>query len=76
MFFCAKKMQRNIWFIADDPTVVSRCNVENVPALISMTRPSSIAAVALPDTTIPTCSTWHMVARVAAPTSADHFHPG
>jgi hypothetical protein len=33
------------------------------------------SGAAQPDTTRPTCSTLH-VAPVAAPTSADHFHPG
>src|SRR5216684_466801 len=46
------------------------------PAFISNTRPSSIAAVARPESTMPTCSTAQLFAPAARPTCADHFHPG
>src|SRR5215467_5258808 len=41
-----------------------------------MTRPSSMAAVAQPDSTMPTCSTPQLLTPVACPTCTDHFHPG
>src|SRR5579885_1580607 len=41
-----------------------------------MILPSSIAAVARPDTTIPICSTEQLFVPVAFPTCSDHFQPG
>src|SRR5215469_16817498 len=41
-----------------------------------ITRPSSIAAVAQPETTIPTCSTLQLLSPIALPTCSDHFQPG
>src|SRR5579872_6754554 len=46
------------------------------PAFISITLPPSIAAVARPESTIPTCSTSQLFLPRAWPTWTDHFHPG
>src|SRR5689334_5857937 len=49
---------------------------KRLPAVSSTTVPSSNAAVAVPDSTRPTCSTPQRAAPTPGPTSADHFQPG
>src|SRR5579885_1987172 len=46
------------------------------PARSSYIVPSFIAAVAAPEITTPTCSTWQLLAPVAPPACVDHFQPG
>jgi hypothetical protein len=48
----------------------------SVPARSSWIVPSSIAAVAQPESTMPTCSTLQGDAPTRGPTCTDHFHPG
>src|SRR5208282_2931909 len=47
-----------------------------MPAWSSWIVPSSIAAVAQPESTSPTCSTLQRDAPTLGPTCTDHFHPG
>jgi hypothetical protein len=55
--------------------VSAECKTDRLLAT-SNTVPSSNAAVALPDKTRPTCSTWQRVAPTLGPTCSLHFHPG
>jgi len=55
---------------------VTRCDVKDVPGRISVMAPLSIAAVARPETTMPTCSTEQLDAPAAGPTWSDHLQPG
>src|SRR5204863_8253215 len=72
----AHQVNRNVRLVAHHPAVMPRRDVKHVSTFISNTRPSSIAAVARPEITIPTCSTAQLFAPAARPTCSDHFHPG
>ena len=72
----AEEMQGNVRLVADHPAVVSGCDVDDISRRNSVTVPLSIAAVAHPETTMPTCSTKQLDAPVAGPTCNDHLQPG
>ena len=59
------------WY--DQPDEV---NADPETSFMTFSVPSSIAAIARPLTTSPTCSTRQEVSPVAAPTCSDHLQPG
>jgi hypothetical protein len=53
----AEQMQGNMGLVADHPAAVSGCDVEDISRAHLDDLPLSIAAVARPETTMPTSST-------------------
>src|SRR5215470_476841 len=73
----AQKVKGHIRLSPHHPAVVRDLgNVKKLARRSSKTRPSSSAAVAVPDTTSPTCATVQSLAPTVGPTCSDHRHPG